>query len=420
MDLEKIVSENLRKYPKLRTFIKLTYQRVMYTLSKVHKSKYHNMVREIRVTPKEKEHFFGYYDKSPWNRTQKYILTLEVPFSDRHPQQGDKAIIGIINSKNYQFTPLVTTNTWNLQQGSMEQWLGPEFDNKIIYNDMINNKYVSIIYNIETKEKRIIGRPIYSVSKDGKKAVSLNFSRLHRLRPGYGYANLSDDTKGKNHPSDDGIWYVDLEKNTSKLIISLEDIVNINPNETMKDAQHKFNHLDINPDRTRFMFLHRWEKKNIKHSRLYTANLDGTDLYCLADDQMISHCCWKNNHQILGWLRKKDIGDRYYLLNDKTTDYEIMGDGVLNMDGHPSYSPSGRYILTDTYPDKTRMRTLIIYDTVEKKRYDVGKYFAPFKYDGEVRCDLHPRWSRDGGKICFDSVHEGKRQLYIVDNPLVD
>src|SRR5699024_476870 len=133
--------------------------------------------------------------------------------------------------ENYQFTPLVTTNTWNLQQGCMVQWLGPDFNKKIIYNDMIDKKYISIIYDIETKEQKVIDRPIYSVSKDGKKAVSVNFSRLHRLRPGYGYANLPDETKDMYHPSDDGIWYMDLEKNTSKLIISLEDITKINPNE---------------------------------------------------------------------------------------------------------------------------------------------------------------------------------------------
>jgi Tol biopolymer transport system component len=36
-------------------------------------------------------------------------------------------------------------------------------------------------------------------------------------------------------------------------------------------------------------------------------------------------------------------------------------------------------------------------------------------YDGPARTDLHPRWSRDGKLITFDSIHEGERQIYLVD-----
>ncbi|PWX16163.1 hypothetical protein CYK66_10230 [Clostridium perfringens] len=41
--------------------------------------------------------------------------------------------------------------------------------------------------------------------------------------------------------------------------------------------------------------------------------------------------------------------------------------------------------------------------------------FAPFKYDNDTRCDLHPRWNHSGNKICFDSIFEGHRGLYSVD-----
>jgi hypothetical protein len=365
------------------------------------------------------EHFFGYYDKSPWNNTGRYILTIQVPLSGRHPLPNEVAIVGYVDTEDSnKFFPIDKTKTWNLQQGCMLQWLGPNFSDKVIYNDELNGKYVSCIYNITTNKKRILERPIYSVSKDGKWALSLNFSRLHRLRPGYGYSNLVDNTEGILYPENDGIWLLDIEKNISRLIISVADIVKIGWNNTMDSVEHKFNHLEISPDGKRFMFLHRWKKNNIRYSRLFTANLDGTEIYCVADDQMVSHSCWKNNNQILSWARKEGFGDNYYLFTDKSEKFEIIGKGILNEDGHPSYSPDGRYILTDTYPDKTRMRSLIIYDTYTNKKYVLGKYFAPFKYDEEVRCDLHPRWNRNGSKICFDSVHDGKRGQYIINNPL--
>lgn len=35
----------------------------------------------------------------------------------------------------------------------------------------------------------------------------------------------------------------------------------------------------------------------------------------------------------------------------------------------------------------------------------------------QIRCDLHPRWALDGKTITFDSVHEGSRQIYLVELP---
>lgn len=34
---------------------------------------------------------------------------------------------------------------------------------------------------------------------------------------------------------------------------------------------------------------------------------------------------------------------------------------------------------------------------------------------GDMRCDLHPRWSRDGKYICVDCSMGGDRQMYLVD-----
>ena len=47
---------------------------------------------------------------------------------------------------------------------------------------------------------------------------------------------------------------------------------------------------------------------------------------------------------------------------------------------------------------------------------DVGDFFVPEIYrDIYCRCDLHPRWRLDGKQIGFNSVHEGTRQVYVMD-----
>ena len=47
---------------------------------------------------------------------------------------------------------------------------------------------------------------------------------------------------------------------------------------------------------------------------------------------------------------------------------------------------------------------------------DVGDFYVREIYhDIYCRCDLHPRWRLDGKQIGFNSVHEGTRQVYVMD-----
>jgi len=184
----------------------------------------------------------------------------------------------------------------------------------------------------------------------------------------------------------------------------------------MEGAEHWFNHLLFNPDGSRFIFLHRWRKGNRGWwTRMFTANTDGSKLHLVADHGMVSHFVWRDPTHILAWSREPERGNRYHLYMDRTDEVEVVGEGILTTDGHCSYSPDKRWILTDTYPDKDRMRTLILYNPEQRRRVDIGRFFAPRELDGEIRCDLHPRWSRDGKQVCIDSVHEGSRQVYVLD-----
>lgn len=112
------------------------------------------------------------------------------------------------------------------------------------------------------------------------------------------------------------------------------------------------------------------------------------------------------------------VGYNYYIVNDRTGEMEVVGRNTLTQDGHPSYSPDGRWVVTDTYPDpKTSGRSLILYQPETNRRVDIASFFSPPMTisTAEFRSDLHPRWNRDGTKVCIDSVHEGKRRMYTVD-----
>ncbi len=408
--LEVYISSRLNRSPKVKKVIKRLYQYGMYAISP--KIKCEGNI--TRVSPNDGECFFGYYDKSPWDQSDRYMLCLRVRNTFKSVAPKEPAEILLIDTDNNNaYEVLTTTNAWNVQQGCMLQWLGPKFIDTIIFNDFQNGQYCSIVMNVHTKEKRTLPLPVYSVSNDGRFALTLDFSRLHRLRPGYGYSNLPDSTKDVLCPDEPCIYHLDIETGRVTPLLKYTDFVDFQTRPEMKNTEHKVNHIMINPSGNRFMVLHRWFCGSRKYTRLLTVKCDGTDMFNLSDDDMTSHCCWKNDEEILAYAHRKYNGDGYYLMKDKTQEVSRLWSELI-FDGHPSYSPHGTYIVTDTYPDRQRVAEIYCIDAKNNKIYTIAKVFAPFKYDNDVRCDLHPRWNRSGNMVCFDSVFEGCRGMYII------
>ena len=49
-----------------------------------------------RVTQGPKHHFFGYFDKFPWDKSGRRLLAQEIDFTARQPRPGEKATLGMI------------------------------------------------------------------------------------------------------------------------------------------------------------------------------------------------------------------------------------------------------------------------------------------------------------------------------------
>ena len=212
------------------------------------------------------------------------------------------------------------------------------------------------------------------------------------------------------------MWKIDLESGTVADLLSYRDFAAFLPRSEMQEAGtvHKVNHLMLSPNGQRFMVLYRWFNGERKYTRLITCNVDGTDMYVLSDDDMVSHCFWKDDEHILAFENKKDGGTGYYLMTDRTPEYKHCW-SELTGDGHPSYNPDRSQIVTDSYPDRVRIQYLRVMKDEGSKPEVVAKVFSPFKYNNDTRCDLHPRWNHSGDKVCFDSVFEGHRGLYSIE-----
>ena len=423
MGIEQKINYQLNKYPAVKKYIKRVYQLGCYAVS----SKIKAEGNIVRVSPNDPNHeyFFGYYDKSPWDASMRYMICMRAKDTWSNPDPIGKADICLLNlnfdSNNERYCKrIATTHTWNVQQGCMAQWLGPDFKSRILYNDMRDGKYCSVILNIDTMEERVLPMPCYTVSVDGKTALSLDFSRLHSLRLGYGYAELPEVTKGVALPDTIAIWKMDIETGEVTELLKYTDFANfqLRPEMLEKGSVHKVNHLMLSPNGKRFMVLYRWFCGQRKYTRLVTCNVDGTGMYVLSDDDMVSHCYWKNDEEIIAFERKKEWGPGYYLMKDKTQEWQHLW-GQLSNDGHPSYCPTdSSLVVTDSYPNRARVADIKLLRDTDSDAKDmkvIARVFAPFKYDNNTRCDLHPRWRQDGKAVCFDSIFEGHRGLYIVN-----
>ena len=404
-----------------------------------------------RVGDGEAHHFFGYYNKSTWDLSGRLLLSNRVPMMTGDLTGNESADVGYFDlDRDDTFVKIGETTTWNWQMGCQLQWLANNGKTEIIYNirsaDAVRPylDFASCIFDVETGESRTLPLPVYVVAPNGEYALCVDYSRFQVTHRTIAYSATESEPNIELAPADDGIWRMDLDSGDARLLVSLAHLRNHQPLPSMDRAIHWVTHLEVAPDSSRFLFIHRWtgrtEDETCFLHRLYTIASDGSDLQLLectdhplpqlaADfdidsvgtfdyeksEYQISHPMWKDSSSVIVWGPHE--GSIHYHLYDGNTDtVEIIGGDTLLENGHMTYSRDGRWILTDTYPDSaTNIRLLLLYNVDRDECYSVGQFYTPPDLGKHNRCDLHPRFSRDNRFVTIDSVHEGSRQQYIID-----
>ncbi len=391
------------------------------------------------ITKGPRFHWFGYYDKHQFDTTDRYVLGNEVAFEHRSPAAENAIRVGMVDlADGDRWIELGRTRAWNWQQGCMLQWL-PGDESTVVWNDREDapsddgkdaknaknanekqGRFVCHVLDVKTGKRRTIEHPIYTVSPDGRWALSCDFRRLNDCRPGYGYAGIADPNADVFAPADSGIWKVDMKTGEAKLIVSLADAARIDyTGGFARGAKHWFNHLLISPDGKRFIFLHRWRGDGERgfSTRMFTADADGDNLYVLDPHGRTSHFIWRDGEHVAAWAWHPSHKDRFYLFKDRTDEVEPIGPEVMTLNGHNTYVPhtDNAWILNDTYPDVKRLQHPYLFHVPTSRRVPLGHFHSPTEYQGEWRCDTHPRSSRSGKFVCIDSPHDGGRQLYLID-----
>lgn len=350
--------------------------------------------------------FFGYYNLSPENSKGEVIAG-----SVKNEDDSNDYLL-LCSTMD---TSFAKTEAWNWQQGAMLQW-SKKSDQIVFYNVFIDGEYKAVKFNIDKSEiVKIFPKPIYSISADESFYLSLNFERLTIMRPDYGYFCRKQSNIPMLDLAEDGIWHICTDTLKSSLIISLQQLYDLKPSDTMKGANHKVNHIDISPDGRRFMFLHRWIGPAGRYTRLITADSDGKNLFILNGDKMTSHSCWQDNSHIISFCHTEIFGNAYVRFKDQTDNVELISSKLPVVDGHPSVSPDGEWMCTDSYPKFDRFSKLYLYHFKTDKIIPAGSFFQPRCYLNTKRIDLRPKWNWSGSKVYFESGHSGRRELYAID-----
>lgn len=355
--------------------------------------------------------FFGYYDITPFDYNDDKVLACKVPINNSSTNTIMELGYYNLDDGNSKFEKFGETSSWCWQMGPRLRWLNK--DNQCVaYNSMQKNKYVCKVSNAITTD--LVAQypfPFYDIDKNEDYGISINFSRLQRLRPGYGYNNLPDETEGINAPTNDGILLYNLKNSEQKLLVSLAEIKNVKPDKTMVNAEHYFNHISFSPFSSDFIFFHLWIKDNKRYSRLFIYNLE-TKKSNLITSNIVSHYAWKSKNELL--ITETDRqGFFYRIYNLIENSSYIFGERILINDGHPSFINADS-IITDTYPNKFGYQQLQKYDTNQKLIKIIISLYSPPVFHGENKCDLHPRLNRKKDLICIDTAMSSKREMALI------
>ena len=415
------------------------------------------VTKEFETNSKFFSEWFGYYNYDVIDVSGKKMLCGRVSFDGRSISSDDTVELGWYNIESGEWNYIGESDSFNWQQGAMLQWI-PTERNKVAFNCSNKNHFFTSIIDISSKEKRTIPFPVYCITPDGKQSISLNYERSYWCRA-YHYAPIQNKKYDVDVAEDDGIFSVNLQTGYIKRIIAIQDVIKKDWDPCFANAKHWFEHIMINKSGTRIVFLHRFVTKGSLsyNTRICLSDIDGKNLKIIQGwkTKLWSHFGWKGNDSFVIYCQKRNkLQYEIAAKNEKKTNhgfkyviktivkkitppfireifwpkksfYEqydfidgefirtcVYDQRIFDIDGHPSFTKDGKYMITDSYPDKRGYQRLIIFNTETKKGIIVAKIFAPLSHT-PASCDLHPKVCFNDTKIVVDTAYTGKHKMVL-------
>lgn len=375
------------------------------------------IVRKMAEFSSNNFHIFrGYYDLKYLSDDSRKLLCHRLPVN-ADSNKNTRCEIGYYDVDTNIFTQIANSSAWCWQQGSRLRW-NPQNKDFIMFNDVSKGTYCTKFYDINSKKQVYhIDWPLYDLDSNCKWGISLNYSRLQRLRPGYGYNYFEDKTYDQFAPKDDGLFMIDIENNSSELIVSLDELARKIPHGNK--YIHYLNHISVAPDNQHFIFFHIYMESQKKgwNTVLYVYDVVNKKYYAIEKVDRVSHYCWINNQNLMVTCHKKNGTEYYCIYNILSGKKRILKIDGLQVDGHPNKLGTFGYYVTDTYPLDKGIQRIEMFTEQSLHVQLIASLYHDYRLRGEKRCDLHPSTEKNGLIISIDTTyHNGKRSIVLFEN----
>jgi len=423
-------------------------------------------IEKVFETQGETADWGGYYNYNFLSEDKTKLLCNRAAFDGRSIEKGDVVEVGYYDIPSGIWHKLDESDSFNWPQATMLQWVPNTNNKEVVFNLSNGERLISRVINIETGESRDLAYPIYCLTPDGKKAITLNLERSY-WTPAYHYQSVKNEKCNVDVLEGDGIFELDLQTGSIKTIVSLDDVLKLQPDSDFDKGKHWLEHIMINPSGTEIVFLHRYFLPGSSRlTRMVMANIDGTNAHVVEGWQKFawSHFGWKTDNSFVMFARIATRLSSGYVSSQSNTNpkpiskpsaiatakrivrkmiasaipksikakmanhneyqmYEKMEGHyklktvykgkLLDIDGHPSFTLDGKYMITDTYADTKKIRKLLVLNTENGKRMLLGRFYSPF-WGTPASCDLHPKMSHDREYVVIDTAYSGKHRMMVL------
>lgn len=378
------------------------------------------------VTPPNGHYMTTFFDVCPFSPSGNLIAVTRVPFINRVPVPGDKALVCVIDLRTGETKTVHETSGWGAQLGANVQW--GSSDRTLFCNDAIAGTAQAVRIDLDSGHRTNLNGPVYGTDPERRYSYSADLRLINALIPGYGIPENPFDKyrEPERCSSSNGLWRTDLETGACELVASIHDIVaQLGDQEKLCRGKYFLFNVKVDPTGTRLLLVIFIKEipGRVGHAlQLVTTDLDGKNAQLVVTDSAWRkgghHPNWNADGSGILMNLKIDGKMRFVSISPSDGSIVLVG-GDAKGSGHPTLHSSGKHILTDSYisegfKDNHGNVPLRLIDAATGTERSICKIFTK-NLDGPRRIDPHPAWDMNHQRIAFNGVVDGFRQVMIAD-----
>ncbi|MBD3243376.1 MAG: hypothetical protein GF331_22490 [Chitinivibrionales bacterium] len=395
------------------------------------------------VTPERTGCMHRFFDTSPISPSGRYLAVLQFPQEQRRPAPGEQAQVVLVDLERDEDRVVATTHGWEGQMGANINWGGS--DEELFFNDVDTASWTPFAWrlNVSTGEKVRLAGTVYHASPDGRWLVSANTATMRRTQPGYGVMIPEERMRWNvGLADDDGFYLTDAQSGACRLFASIRELMTQADPPVWFDPDERIEvygfHSKFSPRGDMLMLSLRWfPAADTPRWDLFTHDCDAVRFawIVVSLDKSVMHCAvgpeqWEKGGHHATWFPDSthismnlaiDRGCmRLVQVRPDGSRLRTMRDDIIGS-GHPTVSPDGTHVLTDTYTCEPSafgdgtipLRWIDLRTGAEQTLVRINT--AQPSPHPDMRVDPHPAWDRSGRYVTFNGFVGGTRRVFVAD-----